>query len=352
MKSPSLRGWINRSNLLVVTSERMKIFRGEKSKRILLTALIWASCSISRCDGAVVLDPLGRFLAGHGYGGAQLVHLQNFFRVPIVSNGKAGDLIIDTGAPFSVVFRGSLGKLGLTETETQQSVHGAFGRGRERFGLTTIHSLTMGNCTLLNMPVAVASDNEGRGIFRRYGSSDGLFGLREMLKYGSILDLGNRLLFVRPNGPSKDSAQAVKSILAAEGYTAVDLAIARSHLRVAGSVNGLACHFIVDTGAFFTLIDRDAAYKARIGGTRTELAAEGIGRSGGQVSIARFPSLRIGSYEIANASAAVVALDAEIVGRGTALETAGLLGAEYLGMNSAVFDFNSGTLYLKPKPTR
>ena len=295
------------------------------------------------------MNVLGRFLTGHGYGGAQLVHPENFFRMPIVANGKASDLIIDTGAPITVIFRGNLGKLGLTETETKESVGGAFGNSRERFGLTTIHSLTMGNCTVLNLPVAVASDNEGRGIFRRYGSSGGLFGLREMFKYGSVLDLGNRLLFVRPDGPSKDIGRAVKSILTAEGYTSVDLEIVKAHLRVAGSVNGLACHFIVDTGAFLTSIDREAAYKARIGGTRTDMVAEGMGQSGGEVSVARFPSLRIGSYEIKNASAAVVAMSKEILGSGTELEAAGLLGAEYLGMNSAIFDFNSETLYLKAK---
>ena len=27
----------------------------------------------------------------------------------------------------------------------------------------------------------------------------------------------------------------------------------------------------------------------------------------------------------------------------------GLLGAEYLGLHGAVFDFNSGTLYLRPQ---
>jgi hypothetical protein len=45
----------------------------------------------------------------------------------------------------------------------------------------------------------------------------------------------------------------------------------------------------------------------------------------------------------------VIGLDGEMLGRGTAAETVGLLGAEYLGRNSAVLDFNSGTLYLKPR---
>ncbi|MDP9254271.1 MAG: aspartyl protease family protein [Verrucomicrobiota bacterium] len=330
----------------------MKRFHRTKSIRGAVIGIVGClGGAAASCDGSVALNSLGQFLAGRGYGGAQLVHPGNFFRVPINSNGKAGDLLIDTGSPTSLIFRGSVRKLVLTATETDESVRGAFGKGREHFGLTTIHSFTMGNCTLLNLPVAVASDNEGRGIFRRYGSSDGIFGLREMVKYGAILDLGNRLLFVRPNGPSKEIAGAIKSILTAQGYTTVDLGMAKSHLRVSGAINGWPCHFLVDTDAFLTTIDREAANKAQIGGVRTQFVAEAIGGSSREVLAAKFPSLRIGAYEIKNASAAVIRLDTEMLARGTDAETAGLLGAEYLGRNSAVFDFNSGTLYLKPKPS-
>ena len=108
----------------------------------------------------------------------------------------------------------------------------------------------MGNCTLLNVPVAVASDREGSGPFRQYGTSDGLLGLHEMVQYGAVLDLGNRLLFVRPAGPSQEIAAAAKSILTRMGYTAVDLSVARSCLRaprasMAGPVtcSSTAAHF-------------------------------------------------------------------------------------------------------------
>jgi predicted aspartyl protease len=331
-----------------VTRARVKEFPLGRSLCLAFVVVFFSVSGVVRCDGAVALGALGQFLARHGYGGAQLVHPENSYRLPINSNGKPGDLLVDTGASTSLIFRGSLGKLGLVATETEHAVHGAFGKGREHFGLTTIHSLTMGNCTLLNMPVAVASDNEGRRTFR----SDGLFGLREMVRYGAVLDLGNRLLFVRPNGPSKEIGAAVRSILTAQSYTPVKLMPLRSHIHVAGAISGMACHFVVDTGAFLTAIDRDAAAKARIGGYRTAVTAHGLGRSSGEVRAAKFPGLRIGDYEIKRASATVIKLDDEVVGRGTSAEDAGLLGAEYLGQNSAVFDFNSGTLYLKAKATR
>ncbi len=59
--------------------------------------------------------------------------------------------------------------------------------------------------------------------------------------------------------------------------------------------------------------------------------------------------MKIGSYEIKNASAAIGHLDENILHSGAA---AGLLGVEYLAKNSAIFDFNSGTLYLRPRGSR
>ena len=334
------------------TRAPVKIFLLGRRTALVIATVLFSTFHVIRCDGAVALNALGQYLSAHGYGGAQLVRVENFYRLPINSNGKAGDLIVDTGAPVSVVFRASLRKLALTETATNLHAGGAFGKSSEFFGKAIIHSFNMGNCTLLNVPVAVASDREGSGPFRQYGTSDGLLGLHEMVQYGAVLDLGNRLLFVRPAGPSQEIAAAAKSILTRMGYTAVDLSEARSYLRVAASINGWPCHLLVDSGAFLTSIDSASAAKARIGGVRTGLVAEGVGNSSGRVSIAKFPSLRVGSYEIKSASAAVMRLSSEILATGTDVEMAGLLGAEYLGRNSAVIDFNSGTLYLKPKSTR
>jgi predicted aspartyl protease len=327
----------------------MKIRRFQRLRTFLIPALLSLANS-TPSHGAVALDPLGRFLTGHGYGGAQLVHPDNYFRVPINLNGHAGDLTIDTGAPMSLIFRGGLGKLGLKETPTKHPVHGAFGTGNDYFGLTTIRSLTMGNCTLVGLTVAVAADREGSGFFRRYGSSSGLLGLGEMAKYGAVLDLGNRLIFLRPSGSSKEIGQTTRSILVSEGYTPINLIATESHLYASGAVNGAPCNFIVDTGAFVTLIDRGMASTARIGGLPTGLTARGLGMDSGDVAVASFPTLRIGNYEIKNASAVVAHLNKDLLGRGTKAEAAGLLGAEYLGMNRAVFDFNSKTLYLKAKP--
>lgn len=103
------------------------------------------------------LNALDQLVVSRGYAGAQFIQYQNTYRLPIIANGKAGDLTIDTGAPSSVIFKATLKKFGLSQTETDVAVHGVFGQGKEKLGLTTIRQLAMGNCTLMNVKALVVS---------------------------------------------------------------------------------------------------------------------------------------------------------------------------------------------------
>jgi hypothetical protein len=298
------------------------------------------------CRGAVKLDALGAFLVSRGYGGAQLVSTGQYYHLPIVANERPAHLVIDTGAPTSLIFRWSLDRLKLTESKTDTREAGAFGRGKQVFGVTSIGILTAGNCTLTNVPVAVATDD---GSISQ-GRPNGLLGLRELVKFGAVLDLSRRLIYLRPSRPESEVAASIRSILQQNNFKAISISLERGHIRVPGKVNDVPCHFLVDSGAFLTVLDRDFAARAKLGGVPTHFEAHGIGKSGGEVKIASFPSLWVGDYQIKQASAAVLALDSHILGSETTSEVQGLLGVEYLALNSAIFDFVSGTIYLRPRP--
>jgi hypothetical protein len=205
----------------------------------------------------------------------------------------------------------------------------------------------MGNLTLMNVKAGAISDSNSGGLYREFGLSDGLLGLREMLKYGMVLDLSNNLILAHPGGPMKGISDGVRSILMKQGYTPVSLTIVDGHLQTPAVVNGTPCKLIVDTGAFLTVIDRTFARKARIGGRDTGIIAHGLGTGGRGVGYSQFDELRVGDFPIKNASVTISDLDADITGG--KMQSAGLLGAEYLGLHGAVFDFNSATLYLRPK---
>ena len=159
-------------------------------RRLALVPILFLALALlsSAAHGAVGLTALDQYVVAHGYGGAQFIQHENAYRLPIIANGKAGDLTIDTGAPTTVIYKATLKKFGLTEQGTDVAVHGAFGKGTEKLGLTTVHQLAMGNCTLMNVKAVVVSDPDSGGVYRMYGLSDGLFGLREMITYGAVLD--------------------------------------------------------------------------------------------------------------------------------------------------------------------
>jgi len=290
--------------------------------------------------GAVTLDALGLYLTKNGYGGAPLVHLGNFYHLPIQSNGKPGNLLVDTGGPMTLLYRSSLSRLNLAESKTTEHVNGAFGRGRDVYGLTMIKALTAGNCVLTNVPVAVASDSSlSRSL------SNGVLGLRELIKFGAVLDLQNHLLYLRPTRPGEGVGSNIKAILSRQGYTAIPLVLKKNHLYAVGAVNGVPCHFIVDTGSYLTSLDVRFATRTKLNVGANRLIGEGLSGSSPE-GMTRLSSLRIGDYEIKNGSASVAPLNPVIFEAHS--DTAGLLGAEYLAINRAIFDFVSGSMYLRP----
>jgi predicted aspartyl protease len=299
------------------------------------------------CRGAVKLDALGAYLVSRGYGGAQLVGTGQYYHLPIVANGKPAHLIVDTGASTSLIFRWSLNRLNLTESKTDAPERGAFGSGKQVIGKTVIGTLTAGNCSLSNVPVAVV---DAYGSMGPIGRPNGMLGLRELVTFGAVLDFSHRLIYLRPSRPGSEVAASIKSILEQNNFKAIPFSLERGHIRVPGKVNDVPCHFFVDSGAFLTVLGRDFAAGAKLGGVPINAEAHGIGKTGGQVRVASFSSLWVGDYQIKQASAAVLPLDSHMLGRGTNSEVAGLLGVEYLALNSAIIDFISGTIYLRPRP--
>jgi predicted aspartyl protease len=326
-------------------------------------AAITLLLNVEASGGGVTLDALGLYLTKNGYGGAQLIRVGNFYHLPINSNGKPANLIIDTGSPTTLIFRSSIKALGLSELRTNTQVSTVLGQSREFSGTATIKALTAGNCTFTNVPADVVPALS-------YSNHSGVLGLRELFRFGAVLDLSHQLIYFRPLRPRIETgdmarlmrtktgwrpvasggevSQTVRSILTEQGWTPVAFSISRRHLRVPGAVNGVACYFSIDTGAYFTMLDADFAKRAKIGGVRTHISAQGFGKSVGDVSLSVFPSLRIGSYEVKRGSAMIGFLDPEAIGRGTDFEIAGLLGIEHLAINSGIFDFVSGTMYLRP----
>src|SRR5215467_7378809 len=140
-------------------------------------------------------------LAGQGLAGAKLERRYgNHLLVPVSINNRRGALMIDTGSPNTLIDRNSVNAFGLTVEKTDSSVGGLFGRAWERYGMSKVKSIAMGNCAVTNVPVAIAdlsgmnpehssaatgshlSDSNSKPM----ANVNGVLGAREMVKFGMI----------------------------------------------------------------------------------------------------------------------------------------------------------------------
>ena len=311
---------------------------------------------------------LAGFLAKQGFGGAKLERrVGNHLFVPVSINNRRAALMIDTGSPNTVIDVNSVITFGLTVEKTDSNVGGLFGRSWERFGTSKVKSIAMGNCTVTNVPVAIADfstfnrDRSGPATGSHISDSkalahiNGLLGANEMVKFGMIIDCTRQMLYVNPNGRSPAVSQGFRFCPSGRGFTRIPMRLnANHHFDVEGELNGHSTRFIVDTGSATTLIDTQVAVKSGTG--VIALAGYGADGAGGLVEGVNrtdVKDLAIGNFKLANAEVVVAHVSKDILLSNSSAESnAGVLGQEYLSSNFAVIDVGGMALYLRHPDSR
>ena len=233
---------------------------------------------------------LAGFLSGQGLAGAKLERrFGNHLFVPASVNNKHAALMIDTGAPVTIIDKNSAGTFGLNVENTTINVGRIFGKRWERYGVSLAKSIGMGNCVVTNVPVALADTSDlnpdapaaatGTHIsaVNRLPHVNGLLGAREMNKFGMIIDCARQMLYINPNGPNAAVSQKLTSFLSGRGFTRIPMRLdSGNHLEVQAVLNGHPTRLIVDTGAAVTTLDRRMASEAgvSIGGPRLSRTPE------------------------------------------------------------------------------
>src|SRR5438105_11953365 len=104
---------------------------------------------------------LAGFLSGQGLVGVKLERrFENHLFVPVSINNHRAALMIDTGAPVTLIDKNSAGTFGLKIESTTINVGGAFGKRWEHYGTSMAKSIAMGNCVVTNVPVALADESD------------------------------------------------------------------------------------------------------------------------------------------------------------------------------------------------
>ena len=310
---------------------------------------------------------LAGFLSGQGLAGAKLERrFGNHLFVPASINNKHAALMIDTGAPVTIIDKNSAGTFGLKVENTTINVGRIFGKRWERYGVSLAKSIAMGNCVVTNVPVAFADTSDMNpdapaaatgphiSAVNRLPHLNGLLGAREMNKFGMIIDCVRQMLYINSNGPNAAVSQKLASFLSGRGFTRIPMRLdSGSHLEVPAVLNGHPTRLMVDTGAAVTTLDRRMASQAgvSIGGTAfIEDAGEGRVERLGTGDI---KDLTIGDFTIPRATVGVVNVSGEMLhSKSTAESNSGLFGAEYLAWSFAVIDVGGMALYLRHPDSR
>src|ERR1041385_596637 len=331
---------------------------------IFLLATVAPFCAQAEQTGGT----LAGALAGQGLAGAKLERRYgNHLLIPVSINNQRGALMIDTGSPNTLIDRNSVNTFGLTVEKTDSSVGGLFGRAWERYGMSKVKTIAMGNCVVTNVPVAIA-DLSGMNPERSAAATgshisdskamahlNGVLGTREMVKFGMIIDCTRQMLYINPNGTSSTVSQSLASFLVTRGFTRIPMRLnANDHFDVEGALNAHPTRLIVDTGSTNTLIDTQVAVKSGTG--VTALAGYGAGGAGGLVEGVNrtgVKELAIGNFKLANAEVVVAHVSGEVLLSKSATESnAGVLGQDCLSSNFAVIDMGGKALYLRRPDSR
>ncbi len=252
--------------------------------------------------------------------------------------------MIDTGSPLTLINKDSVSTLGLSVEKTTARVGRVFGWTSEHFGIAKLNSMAMGNCTLTNVPVAVA-DASDMNSYSRLPNIDGLFGAREMSKFGVVIDCGHQMLYISPNGPSSGTSQQLAVFLASRGFTRIPLRFTSNHhFDVEAAINGRPVRLLVDTGAGTTLVSKEVAVQSGVVPAPLPLVADSGDGNQVRISGGYAKELSIGEFKITNPELEMANVAKDM--------SAGLLGEEYLSFNFAVIDIGGLGLYLRHADTR
>src|SRR5213080_453510 len=165
---------------------------------------------------------LAGFLSGQRLVGVKLERrFGNHLFVPASINNKRAALMIDTGAPVTIIDKNSAGTFGLNVENTTINVGRIFGRRWEHYGVSVAKSIALGNTSDMNADGPGAATGTHISAVNRSPHLNGLLGAREMSKFGMIIDCARQMLYINPNGSSPTVSQSMASLLSGRGFTRI-----------------------------------------------------------------------------------------------------------------------------------
>ena len=273
---------------------------------------------------------------------------QNHLLVRAFINGRPALLGVDSGAPVSAIAiqrrqHFALKPLpGGSKLPMRLNINGAYNN------VAIAHTLRLGALTLLDEPLVVIDLSNSSKAARAHNEQeiDGILGADILLPTKAVLDCQAQLLVMKmdPDLPGPIPGFDFR------GFRGVPLRVSAGYnLYVDGMINGEAAKFMVDTGAFTTLLHRRYVRRMKIPLRETPFSSAGVNLKERGVQVATIQRLSIGDVKFNKKEVGVMDLHGLIHDDllDASPPVAGLLGSEILRRNHGIIDFGTRMLYLQ-----
>jgi len=275
---------------------------------------------------------------------------QNHLLVRAQVNGRSAVLLVDSGAPATLIDSRRRSDFKLAgvgnnpELPTSVLINGVADK------LAIVHSLRLGALDIVDIPVVVANVSSPHRVARmlREQQIDGILGVDVLFGTKAVMDCQDQVLILNmfPEAGARDPQLDLRGfhkmpIYVNDGF----------NLFVNSSVNGTRARLLVDTGAVMTTLHLPFVRQLRIPYYETAFTSSGVNRKGDAVNVAEIKRLSVGSVNMSGKAIGVADLKWLFDGKRrsslTSPPVVGLLGAEVLKSHHAIIDFGTRTLYLK-----
>ncbi|PAW79266.1 MAG: hypothetical protein B9S32_04760 [Verrucomicrobia bacterium Tous-C9LFEB] len=262
--------------------------------------------------------------------------------VAVKINGHELKLLVDTGAPYTLLSRQAAERCEIPIERDIGSARGTNGVADEKAGLAKIDSFTIGGVELTESPVTISTFHYPYLFGNDF---DGLLGLMTMKLNNVVLGYAPHFFAFNPTRPA---TYTLSNRLTGQGYVETALRIDHGHYLLPMVINGISANAILDTGAQNTVVNLDFATQARIAMGPERLYSSGMDGKGTTGRVLVPSRLSLASRIIPAMPIAAVRM--EIFQQKTATSLGpldGLVAFDLIERLAPVLDVGNDRLYLR-----
>lgn len=322
---------------LVNTSPGMKRILPAKILGVVAAAFL-SVVPGARAEMAALSKDFESYMLAHHYVAVALRHgkYENLQAVDASINGQKLHLLVDTGAPRSILTMRCAKDLGLEIHDTGKTSWGIGGKVQGTVGLAPIRTVEL-SCGEINRlsTIFVAPKSVDRTL-----DVDGIVGLDWLRLNAAVFPIGGTGILLKPGGtPAVD----IRAYMTKLRFHPVPLDLGHGDIVVKGRLNKYIIRCVVDSGAAFTSFDFPAVKAALKGDVSpTSLTMEGMD---GRVQSEFY--FTPASFDLGGFSMSPLAMLADHAPFYAHSQVDGLIGADVLGLHRAVIDLGDGILWMR-----